>query len=56
MRQPQDTRQWLKRLWRAFGAEPRNRQENPLFHHARPKSTRLRMESAPHRRGNRLLV
>ncbi len=27
MRQPQDTRQWLKRLWRAFGAEPRNRQD-----------------------------
>ena len=27
MSQPQDTRQWLKRLWRAFGAEPRNRQD-----------------------------
>jgi len=26
MRQPRDTRQWLKRLWRAFGAEPRDRQ------------------------------
>ena len=27
MRQPQDTRQWLKRLWRAFGAQPRNPQD-----------------------------
>ena len=27
MRQPQDTRRWLKRLWRAFAAEPRNRQD-----------------------------
>ncbi len=27
MRQPQETRQWLKRLWRTFGAEPRTRQD-----------------------------
>ena len=27
MRQPRETRQWLRRLWRTFGAEPRNRQD-----------------------------
>ena len=27
MRQPRETRQWLKRLWRTFGAEPRKRQD-----------------------------